>query len=132
MIETISQIGWWTFCIATALGAGSYLLYPLAVWAIGKFLGEHAWRAAEPSVTMLIPAHNEAAVIAAKIENSLRLDYPREKLQVRVISDGSDDGTDEIARGFADRGVEFQRVSPRGGKPRALNEALPQRAGKSC
>ena len=71
----------------------------------------------------MIAAYNEDDVIAAKLENALALDYPRELLRIVVASDASSDGTDEIVRGFADRGVELVRA-PRGGKVNAQNHAV--------
>jgi cellulose synthase/poly-beta-1,6-N-acetylglucosamine synthase-like glycosyltransferase len=78
-----------------------------------------------PRVSLLIAAYNEEAVLREKLENSLALDYPRELLEIVVASDGSDDGTNEIAREFAERGVVLHEVRPRGGKTRALNTVAP-------
>lgn len=80
-------------------------------------------------VTVLLPVHNGAPWLNAKLESILALDFPRELLQIVVISDGSDDGTDEIAAAFADRGVELIRV-PQGGKALALNAGLARAAGE--
>jgi len=80
--------------------------------------------AGEPGVTLLISAFNEAEVIAAKIENTLALDYPREQLDVIVISDASDDGTDAIVEHYASQGVRLLRMNDRGGKTLGLNAAV--------
>jgi len=77
-----------------------------------------------PSVTLIISAYNEVDVIRSKIENSLSLDYPAEKLSIVVVSDCSDDGTDEAALSFADRGVLLVRATARRGKTSALNGAM--------
>src|SRR5690242_9005172 len=61
--------------------------------------------AVERSVSLIIAAYNEERVIAQKIENSLRLDYPREKLEIFVASDGSSDRTNAIVESYRDRGV---------------------------
>jgi len=84
----------------------------------------------EPSVTILIAAYNEARHIQATIENKLALDYPKVKLEIIVISDGSEDGTDEIVKGFASRGVRLIRQEPRNGKTSALNLAVPHARGE--
>ena len=76
-----------------------------------------------PKVALVITAHNEADVIAEKLENALALDYPRELLRIVVTSDASSDGTDDIVRSFADRGVELV-VAKRGGKVNAQNTAM--------
>ena len=51
---------------------------------------------AQPSVSLIVSAFNEVGIIREKIENSLALDYSKDRLEVLVISDGSDDGTDNI------------------------------------
>ena len=80
-------------------------------------------------VTVLLPVRNGAPWLRAKLESILALDYPRNLLQVLVISDGSDDGTDAIAGEFAGRGVELLRV-PQGGKALALNAGLARATGE--
>ena len=77
----------------------------------------------EPSVCLFIAANDEAAVIGAKLDNALSLDYPADKLQVVVVSDGSVDGTDDIVRGYAPR-VRLIARSPRQGKITAINHGL--------
>lgn len=82
---------------------------------------------AEPPyrVTVLIPAYNEAAVIKDKLINTLDLDYPADKLEIVVVSDGSSDGTDDIVKEFTkDQPVSFYRVEDRKGKANALNTGL--------
>lgn len=79
--------------------------------------------ATERRVSLVIAAFNEEAVIALKIENSLALDYPEGCLEIIVASDGSTDGTDQIARSFAGRGVILHRF-PRTGKTGVQNEVV--------
>ncbi len=83
-----------------------------------------------PGVSLIIAAHNEEGVIAGKLENSLALEYPSDRLQIIVASDRSTDGTDEIVRGFADRGVILSRVSDGQGKVNALNATVPLATGE--
>ena len=83
----------------------------------------------EPRVTYLITAYNESKAIARKIEQTLELDYPREKLEIIVASDGSTDGTDEIVRGFVNRGVKLVRVEGRVGKTETQNQAIKHATG---
>jgi cellulose synthase/poly-beta-1,6-N-acetylglucosamine synthase-like glycosyltransferase len=80
-----------------------------------------------PKVTILIPAFNESKVIAATINNKLLQNYPDELLQVIVISDESEDGTDEIVTEISqkDPRVTLIRQSPRQGKTAGLNLAMP-------
>lgn len=84
----------------------------------------------QPTVTILIAAHNEEECIAATLENKLSLDYPRDKLEIIVISDESQDQTDAIVQSFADKGVKLLRQSPRAGKTSALNLAVPLAHGE--
>jgi cellulose synthase/poly-beta-1,6-N-acetylglucosamine synthase-like glycosyltransferase len=72
----------------------------------------------------VIAAYNEEEVIAEKIENSLRLDYPREKLSVVVFSDASSDRTDEIVRSYSDAGIRLERIEGRVGKTECQNRVV--------
>ena len=79
---------------------------------------------AELSVTLLISAYNEEAVIEKKILNSLALDYPEDLLEIIVVSDGSTDGTCEIVSRYADRKVKLLHYEGRIGKTACLNRAM--------
>lgn len=78
-----------------------------------------------PQVSLVVSAHNEAAVIRSKIENALRLDYPRALLEIVVISDASTDGTDDIVREYETHGVVLKRQPQRRGKTAGLNAVVP-------
>jgi hypothetical protein len=80
-----------------------------------------------PHVSLVIAAHDEAAVIEAKVANALALDWPRERLQVIVTSDGSTDDTVALARGA---GADLVLDLPRGGKIRAQDAAVRAAAGE--
>lgn len=84
-------------------------------------------RAIEPTVTVVLPVHNGERWITAKLESILALDYPRQLLDVLVVSDGSDDGTAAAVRQFP--GVQLIEL-PRGGKARAINAALAVATGE--
>ena len=84
-------------------------------------------RDALPSVTLVIAAHDEEAVIAQKVENALALDYPRDRLEVIVASDGSSDQTVVRARGA---GADVVMDLPRGGKIRAQDAAVERASGE--
>jgi cellulose synthase/poly-beta-1,6-N-acetylglucosamine synthase-like glycosyltransferase len=108
-----------------------YAGYPLAAAGLGLVLRRRVHKQTiEPNVTVLIAAYNEESVIQATIENKLAQDYPRDKLEVLVVSDGSDDRTDAIIAGFADQGVRLLRQEPRAGKTSALNLAVPCVSGE--
>jgi cellulose synthase/poly-beta-1,6-N-acetylglucosamine synthase-like glycosyltransferase len=100
--------------------------YPIAAALLARVLRRGVARDAyEPSVTVIVPAHDEEEVIGARIENLLALDYPEERLEVLVVSDGSTDGTDEIVRAQGAREPRVRLLAvPRGGKLAALNTAV--------
>lgn len=77
-----------------------------------------------PTVGLLIAAYNEEDNIESKITNSLQLDYPKDRLEIIVVSDGSTDRTDEIVKRYADLGVKLYRVEGRVGKTEARNQAV--------
>ena len=78
-----------------------------------------------PTVTAVIPVHNGEAFLTSKLQNVLTSDYPPEKLDIIVLSDGSTDGSDAIAESFVQNGrVRFVRL-PKGGKAIALSTAFP-------
>ncbi len=82
-----------------------------------------------PAVTMLVSAFNEEDCIAEKLENSLNLDYPRDRLEIVVVSDASDDRTDEIVAEYSDRGITLLRMEERGGKTLGLNAGVERAKG---
>jgi cellulose synthase/poly-beta-1,6-N-acetylglucosamine synthase-like glycosyltransferase len=83
----------------------------------------------EATVSAIVAVHNGEAMIRGKLESLLALDYPRELLNIIIVSDGSTDGTEAIVREFADRGVTLL-TAPRGGKAAALNRGLAAAAGE--
>jgi len=122
------------FALAAALAVAplviaiyAYLAYPLILIVIAKLRPRRITtviRAPWPSVTITVPVYNAASTISATLESVLQLDYPRELLQLLVISDASTDGTDDIVRGFASRGVELLRHPVRVGKTAGENAAI--------
>jgi cellulose synthase/poly-beta-1,6-N-acetylglucosamine synthase-like glycosyltransferase len=114
------------FWFSVAVLAYVYFLYPLVIWALSLLRRRGAPSAAgfEPTVSLLITANDEAPVIAAKLRNTLALDYPSRNLDVVVASDGSVDGTNEIVQGFAAHGVRLLAFPERRGKIAAINDAV--------
>jgi cellulose synthase/poly-beta-1,6-N-acetylglucosamine synthase-like glycosyltransferase len=114
-----------TFWAGAAALLYAYAGYPALVWMVSRLRPRAVLRgSAEPSVTVVITAYNEERDLRAKLENTLALDYPAEKLEVVVASDCSDDRTDDIAREFAPRGVRLHRQAERLGKTAAQNAAV--------
>ncbi|WP_328184830.1 glycosyltransferase family 2 protein [Marinobacter sp. OP 3.4] len=105
-----------------------YAGYPCALWllTLGRTGPNHRVWETRPAVALVISCYNEADVIRDKLENALELDYPRDKLTIVVVSDGSDDGTDDIVREYALVGVKLIRQEGRLGKTMGLNLAMEQ------
>ena len=99
-----------------------YVIYPVWLYLLSRLRRVGDPGTALLPVTFVVSAYNEAAVIAEKIENTLGLDYPTELLQIVVISDESDDGTDEIVSRY--ECVELIRQSPRAGKSAGINASF--------
>ncbi|HTB13813.1 MAG TPA: glycosyltransferase family 2 protein [Bryobacteraceae bacterium] len=115
-----------------ALGTLFYVLvgYPLLLnWWSRRFPRLVKRESIYPSVSIIIPAYNGEAFLSNKLDSILNLEYPSELIEVIVVSDGSTDRTESIAQAYASRGVRLLRV-PRGGKPAALNAAIPLAHGE--
>lgn len=83
-----------------------------------------------PSVSMIIAAYNEEKVIGRKIENSLSLNYPKDKLEIIVMSDCSTDRTNEIVKNYHQQGVILNLQDKRRGKSAGLNDTVPKAKGE--
>jgi len=120
----------WVLMISAGLIIYCYFIYPLIVLLLARLFPRPVRKADEtPMATILIPAHNEAEIIRRKIENTLALDYPPGRMEVLLISDGSDDGTEGIAARCAGPGMTVIAFPERRGKLRALLDALPRAKG---
>ncbi|MGI8509828.1 MAG: glycosyltransferase [Gemmatimonadaceae bacterium] len=108
------------------IGVYAYIGYPMLLRLFAP--AQHAQPgfptgAEWPLITLTVPCYNEERNIRQTLEALLALDYPAERRQILVISDASSDGTDNIVREFADRGVEILRLDTRRGKSAAENAA---------
>ncbi|CCK80488.1 glycosyltransferase family 2 protein [Desulfobacula toluolica] len=109
----------------------TYIGYPLLTLFLSLFNNHPVHKKdIEPSVTFLITAYNEEKNISQKLDNTLSLDYPRDKLEIMVASDGSTDNTDEIVKSFSGRGVVLHRVEGRVGKTETQNQAVKTAIGE--
>src|SRR2546425_12092609 len=86
-------------------------------------------RDSEPPVTVLVVAHNESTRITTRLDNLLSLDYPSDKLEIMIGSDGSTDDTVERARAYEDAGVMVVAFPDRRGKSTVLNDLVPKARG---
>ena len=142
-MTTLAAILFW---LSTGLLIYTHLGYPATLWGLVRLRrpsaggddredsparesprSETGPAAGLPTVCLIIPAYDEQEVIAAKVANALALDYPRDRLQIVVASDGSADATAERARAA---GADLVLDLPPGGKVAALNAAAEQASGE--
>ncbi|HSJ30233.1 MAG TPA: glycosyltransferase [Longimicrobiales bacterium] len=115
-----------------AIAAYAYFIYPallrlLPAVPAGVHEGNiHEW----PHITISLPVYNEEAQIRGALDSLIALDYPADRRQIVVISDASDDGTDDIVREFAGQGVELLRMPKRGGKTAGENAGAERARGE--
>lgn len=122
MIYVLAEIFFW---VGLATLAYVYVGYPLLVYLVSVLFSRPVARGqVEPSLTILITAFNEENGIREKLENTLKIEYPAEKLEILVASDGSTDSTDNIVREFESRGVKLFRQEGRVGKTITQNNAV--------
>jgi biofilm PGA synthesis N-glycosyltransferase PgaC len=117
------------FVAATVVG---YVLfgYPVLLGFLARRRAKEIHRAPiHPTVSIIVAVHNGEQFIAAKLRSVLELDYPAEKMEVIIASDGSTDATERIAAEFAGQGIRLLPL-PRGGKASALNAAIKQSRGE--
>lgn len=120
------------FWICAAMLVYVYFGYPIFIGILARLVPRHHRidETLRPPVSLLISAYNESAVIRQKIENCLLLDYPKQLLEIIVVSDCSNDGTDEIVASYFQQGVLLIRQNARLGKAAGLNLAVPQAHGE--
>jgi cellulose synthase/poly-beta-1,6-N-acetylglucosamine synthase-like glycosyltransferase len=136
----MAEVFFW--CAALAL-VHTYFLYPLSLFALEGvaqvFQNMRRMRAGDaakavapqgtlPSVSLVVAAYNEADCIQQKLHNSLALDYPADRFEVVIGSDGSNDGTDGIVQQCTDARVRLS-PAPRAGKTTVLNRCIPTAHG---
>ena len=118
------QAVFWICLVAIAY---PYAIYPLLLVLVNRITGRRAPRpdpACQPTVSIILPVHNEAKRIPEKIANLLALDYPADKMQILVIGDGCTDDSLERARDAGHGRVEVLPLAERAGKAHALNAGL--------
>lgn len=123
------------FWICAGLVIYAYAGYPLLIWALSRALGRRAEPPSIddeelPNVSLVLAAYNEEAVIEDRLRNALSMDYPAEKYEVIVGSDGSADRTADLVRQFTDRGVRLLDYVQNRGKASVLNETIAEVRGE--
>jgi glycosyltransferase involved in cell wall biosynthesis len=103
----------------------SYFGYAFSLWAIGRIYSKkHDKRIYYPDVSIIITAFNEEKRIKNKLDNTVCLIYPKDKLQIIVASDGSTDRTNSISETYENKGIELLAIKDRAGKESAQRDAL--------
>lgn len=110
----------------------TYIGYPILITILAAFKGKkRAWSVLRyPKVSMIIPVFNEAGVIQKKIENCLKINYPQDKLEILIGSDGSTDQTNKIVRRYANKGIKSLSHRQRRGKPYTINKLVSFASGE--
>lgn len=115
-----------------------YLGYPILILFLSKLLPKPYVKFSDeelqntsllPSISIFIPAYNEEPVIEKKIRNTLELDYPKDKIEIVVASDGSHDKTVEIAKLYSDK-IQIMAYAVREGKTGLINKTIPKLKGE--
>lgn len=134
-MSVLESIAWILVVVAAAAAVYTYAGYPAILWLISRFKParksppEGGIDSDWPSVSISVPAHNEETQIEGLIESLLALDYPKDRLQILIVSDASSDKTDEIVKRYETRGVQLIRMTERGGKTKAENRAAEELTG---
>ena len=120
----------WLYIITFFLCLLSYFVYPIVIWGIGKlFPFKLSKENIEPTISIIIPAYNEEKNIEQKIKNTLSLNYPKEKTEILVASDGSTDKTGDILRKFSRDGVKIVENAVNQGKTTVQNDLVSRSKG---
>ena len=128
MLITLMELLFWG-SIAFVLYA--YVGYPVMLMALSVVRSRPVQKGnIAPTVSFIIAAYNEERRIASKLQNSLELDYPRDRLETIVASDCSTDGTDDMVRAHAASGIRLIRAPERKGKEAAQKLAVSQTSGE--
>ena len=120
------------FWLCAALVVFTYAGYPLWMWLLSR-LAPRPVRpnpdAAPPAVTVVLPVHDGAPMVQAKLRNLLALDYPTDRLEIVVACDGCSDASAALARGIGDPRVRVLEFTGRRGKAACLNDAVDAATG---
>jgi biofilm PGA synthesis N-glycosyltransferase PgaC len=124
----------WVFWISLGLMAYTYLGYPVWAFARSRWRARPVKRASGascwPSVSIVMAVHNEGEVLPRKLRNLVELDYPSDRSEVIIVSDGASDSTNQILETRAPAGVRVFVLPERQGKAVALNRGIQEARGE--
>jgi len=125
------------FWVSVGLVIYTYIIYAPVLYLLTRILGTRQIKGSQfedsdylPTVSMVIAAYNEEKVIGEKMENCMTINYPKDKLEIIVGSDGSSDKTNEIVKSYNTSGVKLINYTDRRGKISVLNRTIPQASGE--
>jgi cellulose synthase/poly-beta-1,6-N-acetylglucosamine synthase-like glycosyltransferase len=120
------------FAVFSFLILWAYIGYPSLLYFLSKLHKERNYRRNDtlPKISIIIAAYNEEKVISRRIENCLNLDYPKNKLEVIIGSDGSTDRTAEIANGFTKKTVKVLDFPEQRGRSSVHNDCVKEAEGE--
>lgn len=119
------------YLLTIFLCLSSYAFYPIVIWAIGRITPLKFRRAdINPHISIIIPAYNEEKNIERKILNTLSLEYPKDKVEILVGSDGSNDESATLVKKFANRGVQLLEFKANRGKTAVQNNLVSRSKGE--
>jgi cellulose synthase/poly-beta-1,6-N-acetylglucosamine synthase-like glycosyltransferase len=130
-LELSAVVVFWS---STAMVLYAYVGYPILIWVLSRLFGR-SWKPPKlsdddlPRISLLIAAYDEESVIGETVRQALTLDYPEDRFEVVVASDGSTDETVEIVLRTFNRGVRLLDYPERRGKAIVLNDSVPQTLG---
>ena len=124
------MIAVWIFWLAAGTIVYTYVGYPLWLW-FRATLFARSWRRGKilPTVSVIMAVHNGAALLRQKISQLLTIDYPQDLLKILIVSDGSDDGTNNILATITDSRIKTFALPERRGKAAALNVGIREAKG---
>ena len=99
-------------------------------YAAACIRGRSSQGAILPTVSIILAVHNGAALLRQKVAHLLSLDYPQDRMEIEIVSDGSTDGTDDILKEIRDPHVKCIRCSEHSGKAAALNMGMQSATGE--
>lgn len=128
MMQGVLEVVYWS---SLGLVVYTYAMYPALIYTLSRLCRRDSRIGNELlSVTIVIAVRNEEQRVGRKLDSLLELDYPADKMNIVVVSDGSTDRTDDIVQGFDDRNVRLERIESEAGKAPALNRGVSSAGGE--
>ena len=126
-----TQVHTYAFWGAVCLILYTYAGYPLWIYLRSRLHPQPQRQGSIlPTVSIILAVHNGAPLLRQKVAHLLSLDYPRDRMEIEIVSDGSTDGTDDILKEFRNPQIRYSRCSEHSGKAAALNLGMQSATGE--